>query len=67
MIGVIAVQSYTNGDTYSHIDLEILAAVSHQTAMAIDRKRSLEDLKKKLKRDEYLPCRRQTAGYGTGT
>jgi len=50
VIGVIAVQSYTHADTYSHIDLEILDAVSHQTAMAIDRKRSIEDLKKSEER-----------------
>lgn len=44
VIGVIAVQSYDKEATYSKEDLDILSAISHQTAIAIDRKRSLDDI-----------------------
>lgn len=46
VIGVIAVQSYIDGQAYDENDLELLAAVSHQIAIAIDRKRSLDKLEK---------------------
>ena len=39
IIGVVAVQSYTNPLLYSEKDLEVLAAVSHQMASAIERKK----------------------------
>jgi len=44
VIGVIAVQSYTDGGIYNYEDLQLLSAVSHQVALAIDRKRSLQKL-----------------------
>lgn len=46
VIGVMAVQHYSDPHRYSRDDLRLLMAVSHQTAVAIDRKRSLERLKK---------------------
>lgn len=53
VIGVIAVQSYTDGDTYSTEDLDILTAISHQTAIAIDRKRSLDELAQSKERMDF--------------
>ncbi|MFH0782012.1 MAG: PAS domain S-box protein, partial [Pseudomonadota bacterium] len=46
VIGVIAVQSYIDAGVYDENDLQLLAAVSHQIAIAIDRKRSLDKLEK---------------------
>jgi two-component system cell cycle sensor histidine kinase/response regulator CckA len=46
VIGVMAVQHYSDAHRYSREDLRLLMAISHQTAVAIDRKRSLEQLKK---------------------
>ena len=44
-IGVMAVQSYTEGIRYNQEDLEILTFVSSQAAMAIERKQSDEALR----------------------
>ncbi|MCP3898832.1 MAG: response regulator, partial [Desulfobacteraceae bacterium] len=44
VIGVIAVQSYTDPELYNEKDLQLLSAVSDQIAIAIDRKQSYEDL-----------------------
>ena len=46
IIGVIAVQHYTDAEIYDAADLRLLTAISQQTAIAIDRKRSLEKLKR---------------------
>jgi len=46
VIGIIAVQSYTDPNLYSEKDLHLLAAVSDQIAIAIDRKRSIDQLQK---------------------
>ncbi len=46
VIGVMAVQSYTNAFTFDLDDLQLFSAISHQTAIAIDRKQSIENLKK---------------------
>lgn len=46
VIGVMALQHYSDPHRYSRDDLRLLTAISHQTAVAIDRKRSLERLKK---------------------
>lgn len=46
VIGVMAVQNYIDADVYDETDLRLLAAISQQTAIAIDRKRSLEELKR---------------------
>jgi transcriptional regulator with GAF, ATPase, and Fis domain len=40
VIGVMAVQSYTNPHLFDEKDIEILASVSEQVALAIDRKRA---------------------------
>ena len=50
VIGVIAVQSYTDADIYDENDLQLLTAVCHQIAMAIDRKRFLDKLQESEKR-----------------
>lgn len=42
--GVVAVQSYHDADAYDQEDLRLLAAVSQQIAIAIDRKLSLDAL-----------------------
>ncbi len=45
IIGVLAVQSYTEGITFSEKDKHILEFVSTQIAMAIERKRGAEELR----------------------
>ena len=45
-IGVVAVQSYTDADIFDETDLEILTAVSHQIAVAIDRRGFLDKLQR---------------------
>ncbi len=45
VIGIIAVQHYSDPMMYDEADLQLLTAISHQTAVAIDRKQSLELLK----------------------
>ena len=44
VIGVVAVQSYSDPDLYSEEDLKVLTAVSDQMASAIARKRAEEEL-----------------------
>ncbi len=44
LIGIVAVQSYTDPDLYSEQDLQVLSAVSDQMASVIARKRSEEEL-----------------------
>jgi len=46
VIGVMAVQSYSDPHCYSKRDMDILTAVSNQAALAIKRKRDEEALKK---------------------
>jgi PAS domain S-box-containing protein len=46
VIGVIAVQSYTEAGLYDEQDLQILASVSDQVAVAIERKQVEEALRK---------------------
>nr|NJM03290.1 PAS domain S-box protein [Desulfobacula sp.] len=46
VIGVIAVQSYTDAGLYNEQDLQILASVSDQVAVAIERKQVEEALRK---------------------
>ena len=43
--GVIVVQSYSNPELYTKKDVEILISISDQIALAIDRKRSQEELR----------------------
>ncbi len=47
MIGVMAVQSYTNPDLYNEVDLSLLETVSRQVALSIEVKR-MEDIEKKI-------------------
>ena len=46
VIGVMTVQHYSDPHRYTLEDLRLLTAISHQVAVAIDRKRSLDQLKK---------------------
>ena len=46
LIGAIVLQDYENEDTYDEVEKEILIFVSEQIALAIDKKRSEEKLKK---------------------
>jgi len=54
VLGVVAVQSYTDPDLYTRKDLEVLSAVSHQMALAIERKQAQEALVESEKRYRYL-------------
>jgi signal transduction histidine kinase len=49
VIGVLAVQSYSDPHCYSANDVNLLNSVSDQIALAIDRKRSEEELKDREK------------------
>jgi len=46
IIGVVAVQSYTDPELYTEKDLDILTSISAQIAVAIDRKRTEDELRK---------------------
>jgi len=46
VIGIISVQSYTDPHLYNKEDLKILASISDQVAIAIDRKRTEDELRK---------------------
>jgi len=50
IIGVMVVQNYTNADAYGRRELHMLEYVSEQVAIAIDRKRSEEALRKSEER-----------------
>ncbi len=52
--GVVAVQSYTDPDLYTRKDLNILSAVSHQMALAIERKQAEDALVESEERYRYL-------------
>jgi signal transduction histidine kinase/CheY-like chemotaxis protein len=57
VLGVMAVQSYTNPHQFTWADVEILSFVSEQIAVSIERKRSENELKrarKKLIRSEKM-------------
>ncbi len=54
IIGVLAVQSYTKGVRFGEEEKRILQFVSTQAAMAIERKRSTEQLKASLREKEVL-------------
>lgn len=45
IIGVVAVQSYTDPDYFSRKDIDILKSVSNHVALAIERKQSIDELK----------------------
>ncbi len=54
VIGVVAVQSYTDPDLYTSKDLEVLTAVSHQMALAIERKQAQDALMESEQRYRHL-------------
>ncbi|MFH1154665.1 MAG: PAS domain S-box protein [Pseudomonadota bacterium] len=54
VIGVMAVQSYTNPDLYNEKDLKVLSSISDQVAIAIDRKQTDEELRESEKKYRYL-------------
>jgi PAS domain S-box-containing protein len=54
VIGAVAVQSYTDPDLYSSRDLEILTAVSHQMALAIERRQAQDALMESEQRYRHL-------------
>ncbi len=54
VIGLIAVQSYTDPDLYTEKDLKVLSSVSDQVAIAIDRKRAEDELRLSERRYRHL-------------
>ncbi len=50
LTGVMVVQSYTHDDLYDHTDLEVLAAVAAQVALAIEQKRMEQELQDSVQR-----------------
>ena len=54
VIGVMVVQSYSDPQLYSERDLKVLVAVSDQTAIAIERKRAADNLRKSEQRFRRL-------------
>jgi PAS domain S-box-containing protein len=54
VIGVVALQSYTNPYAYDEVDLQLLTAVSQQIATAIERKRFLDKLQESEERLNFL-------------
>ena len=54
VIGVVAVQSYTNPTLYTEKDLEVLSAISHQIAIAIERKQAENALRESEKKYRHL-------------
>jgi PAS domain S-box-containing protein len=54
VIGILAIQHYTDPDAYSKRDLDLLVSVSRQVATAIDRKRLNEILKENEERYRTL-------------
>jgi len=62
VIGVMAVQSYTNPSLYRQEDIKIMEFVSNQVATAIERKRMEEELKKLAHYDTLTGA--YNRGYG---
>ncbi len=54
VIGVMVVQHYSNPDYYTQEDKDLFIAVSDQIALAIDRKRSQEEIKQNEKLTQTL-------------
>ena len=50
VIGVMAVQSYTDADHFTRRDLDMFTSVSDQAALAIERKKNLEELRESEQR-----------------
>ncbi len=70
VIGVVAIQSYTDPGCYTQKDIELLSSVSDQIAVAIDRKRYQERLEKSenkfIKLFQTTPCWCLLANVRTG-
>ncbi|THB73412.1 MAG: response regulator [Desulfobacteraceae bacterium] len=60
-IGVMATQSYTDPEYFSLKDLDILISVSHQVALAINRKVAEQDLINETRRANLLAQKAETA------
>ena len=54
VIGVLVVQDYENSDTYTLRDVELLTSVADQIALAIERKRSEDELIRSQERFELV-------------
>jgi len=54
ILGVIAVQSYSNPNLYTEKDIKILSFVSEEIALAIQHKKAEEEIKENLKEKEML-------------
>jgi len=54
VIGVIAVQSYTDPELYNEQDLKLMSSISDQIAIAIDRKRAEDELRESERKYRYL-------------
>ncbi|RPH40014.1 MAG: PAS domain S-box protein, partial [Desulfobulbaceae bacterium] len=50
LVGVMAVQSYTDADLYDQTDMQMLVSVAEQVAVAIQRKRWEQDLSENISR-----------------
>ena len=50
LVGVMAVQSYTDADLYDHTDMQMLVSVAEQIAVAIQRKRWEQGLSENISR-----------------
>jgi len=62
IIGVMAIQNYTDQDYFTDQDLEILISVSNQVALAIERQQSLDDLHEREEKYRKL-IETTSAGY----
>lgn len=65
LIGVIAVQSYSNADHYSKKDIKLLESVSEQIAIAI-RNKQVEEEKKKLEEQLFQAQKMESIGRLAG-
>ncbi|MDM7921126.1 MAG: PAS domain S-box protein, partial [Pyrinomonadaceae bacterium] len=54
VIGVLVVQDYENSDTYDERDLELLTSVADQIALAIQRKKAEEEIRRTNERFELV-------------
>lgn len=70
VIGVVAVQNYTDPDCYNQKDIDLLTSVSDQIALAIDKKRFEDELERSEAKFNKLfqttPCWSLLANIQTG-
>ncbi|MCF6248065.1 MAG: response regulator [Desulfobacula sp.] len=62
IVGIMAAQSYTEPNYFNEKDLEVLISVSNQVAMAIERRRALDELQKSEEKHRKL-IETTSAGY----